>query len=226
MTDTTDKALDALQERLKAHDDHPESASAQADAAIAALRVERDAAIAREKALLASNQEERTALVEAAVSLRRERDALRAQLAKAHSERDAAIAAMSEAARKLGEAEGKLAASEMVGVVEGWRDRALKAEASLATARADALREAHERLWDKLGGQCRLEACDIVEALIYTPFAPSPEAVARAALEWAAGELDGCNLGLDPADMADDMRTAATDPATLAAIIAKAGGGE
>jgi hypothetical protein len=85
MTDTTDEALDALQQRLKAHDSHPESASAQADAAIAALRVERDAAIAREKALLASNQEERTALVEAA-SLRRERDALRSLLAAARAD--------------------------------------------------------------------------------------------------------------------------------------------
>ncbi len=61
--------------------------------------------------------------------------ALRAQLAKAQSERDAAITALFEAARKRGEAEGKLAASEMAGVVDGWRDRALNAEAQLATAR-------------------------------------------------------------------------------------------
>ena len=169
---------------------------------------ERDAAIAREKALLASNQEERTALVEAA-SLRRERDALRAQL---------------------------------------------------ATARADALREAHERLWDKLGGQCRLEACDILEALIYTPTpsAPSPEAVARAALVDMIAQLpDGdvrievelvhggwCgyvlvspdNGPISPASpdriyartraMPTRNEAVAEIPATIAATVAKAGGGE
>lgn len=47
---------------------------------------------------------------------------------QAEAERDAAVLAMENAARARGEAEGKLAASEMAGVVEGWRERALKAE--------------------------------------------------------------------------------------------------
>jgi hypothetical protein len=110
--------------------------------------------------------------------------------------------------------------------------------AQLTKARADALRKAHERLWDKLGGQCRLEACDIVEALIYTPSAPNPEAVARAALEDAAKETDcECEPGecvaretfgmkLCYREGAIDLRARAKDPATIAAIITKAGGGE
>lgn len=50
---------------------------------------------------------------------------------KACAERDAAIAALSEAARRRGEAEGKLAASEMAGVLDGWIARAKAAEAKL-----------------------------------------------------------------------------------------------
>jgi multidrug resistance efflux pump len=51
------------------------------------------------------------------------------------AERDAAIAQLSEANRALGEAEAKLAASEMAGIVEGWKSRAEAAEAKLERAR-------------------------------------------------------------------------------------------
>ena len=61
---------------------------------------------------------------------------------KAEAERDAAIAALGEAARLRGEAEGKLLAAEMPGVLEGWMRRAEKAEAALQRARDDALEEA------------------------------------------------------------------------------------
>lgn len=44
------------------------------------------------------------------------------------------FAQLSEANRALGEAEGRLAASEMAGVVEGWKARAEAAEAKLETA--------------------------------------------------------------------------------------------
>jgi hypothetical protein len=61
-----------------------------------------------------------------------------------------------------------------------------------------------------------------------TPSAPSPEAVARAALEWAADEAKGIAdqyvgymSGVERA-----LRALASDPATIAAIITKAGGGE
>jgi hypothetical protein len=113
--------------------------------------------------------------------------------------------------------------------------------AQLAKARADALREAHERLWDKLGGQCRLEACDIVEALINTPTpstptpsAPSPEAAARAALVDAVAEalhaLSWAKANL--ADYSFQIGEGRKDFPVLdralarAAIVAKAGDGE
>jgi uncharacterized small protein (DUF1192 family) len=197
-----------------------------------------------------------------------ERDALRAQLAKAHSERDAAIAAMSEAARKRGEAEGKLAASEMAGVVEGWRDRALKAEAALATARPDALREAAgcaENIRDcggldqdgvpYLDEDTHLHGAGIADSISQdilalidtpTPSAPSPEAVARAALdgfpsdddrEWIDARADELfrsserqRGGIRPATITPrDFRDFFVVNATaerIAAIIAKAGDGE
>jgi hypothetical protein len=198
--DLTPEALDALQERLR--------------------RIEWGVT---GEPCAAGNVDE-TAALEADTAI----TALRAQLAEVEAERDAAIAAMSEAARKRGEAEGKLAASEMAGVVEGWRDRALKAEARLATARADAVRvkplvwKTGQALtstgnyivvqedWDqepfwfvlrngkpagKLGEHSTEEAAKaaaqadyearILAALEPTPSAPSPEAVARAALEWA-----------------------------------------
>ena len=54
---------------------------------------------------------------------------LRTRAEKAEDARDKAIHQLSEISRKLGEAEGKLAASEMAGIVEGWKTRAEKAEA-------------------------------------------------------------------------------------------------
>ena len=44
-------------------------------------------------------------------------------------------ARLSEAHRQIGLAEGKLEASEMAGVVDGWRERAEKAEAELKRLR-------------------------------------------------------------------------------------------
>jgi hypothetical protein len=46
----------------------------------------------------------------------------------------------------------------------------------------------------------------------------------RAGLLAAAVELDGCNLALDPADMADEIRAIAADPAQVAAIAASVKG--
>lgn len=72
--------------------------------------------------------------------LHREIDRLRAALADATRE----IAAY---ARRAGEAEGRLRASEWPGVVDGWRERAEKAERERDEARADhvlVLVDAHE----------------------------------------------------------------------------------
>lgn len=65
-------------------------------------------------------------------------------LEKAEDERDAAIKALCEAAKAKGQAEGKLAASEMAGVVEGWKTRAEKAEAERDQALARAAAAAME----------------------------------------------------------------------------------
>jgi len=56
-----------------------------------------------------------------------ERDALKQSLEKA-------VLACGEQARARGEAEGKLAASEMAGVVDGWKARAEAAEAAIRAA--------------------------------------------------------------------------------------------
>lgn len=48
------------------------------------------------------------------------------------AERDAAWRECSDWARKAGEAQGRLEASELAGVVDGWRERAEKAERELA----------------------------------------------------------------------------------------------
>ena len=54
---------------------------------------------------------------------------------KAERERDEAIKALSDEARNRGEAEGRLEASEMAGVVDGWKARAEAAEAKVALAK-------------------------------------------------------------------------------------------
>ena len=68
-------------------------------------------------------------------------DALRAKLEAAEAERDAAINALSEAAAARGRAEGRLAASEMAGVLDGWKQRAEAAEAALTAALDDVRRQ-------------------------------------------------------------------------------------
>ena len=65
-------------------------------------------------------------------ALSAERDALSSALEKA-------VLACGEQARARGEAEGKLAASEMAGVVDGWKARAEAAEAERDALRAEAL---------------------------------------------------------------------------------------
>ena len=92
---------------------------------------------------------------------------LDARAKNAEAERDAAIRALSEASRKQGEAEGKLLASEMAGIVEGWKARVetLKAENERMTAavapkpdpakaaaswRHTVEREKTMQLWDRM----------------------------------------------------------------------------
>lgn len=69
-----------------------------------------------------------------------------AEIARLTAERDQAITALSKSAEARGRAEGKLAASEMAGVVEGWKTRAEKAEAE-----NEGLRDALNRIKDGYG---------------------------------------------------------------------------
>jgi uncharacterized coiled-coil protein SlyX len=165
MTDTTYKALDALQERLKEHDSHPESASAQADATIAALRAERDrwaVMVGRIVACLPlENINPETAtmgeLIDEIKDGLAERDALRAQLATAQKEIDRCHARLQIAYEWRSDETGKLVKAPVADplkhpdavhcrnvTIELMQDQIDILERRLATARADALREAAE----------------------------------------------------------------------------------
>lgn len=56
-------------------------------------------------------------------------DAARAEIERLNNAMMKAVNQISDLAARLGQAEGRLAASELVGVVEGWKARAEKAEA-------------------------------------------------------------------------------------------------
>lgn len=63
-------------------------------------------------------------------------EAARAVIARLADERDQAINALSKAAEARGRAEGKLEASELPGIVDGWKARAERVEAERDTALA------------------------------------------------------------------------------------------
>jgi hypothetical protein len=66
-------------------------------------------------------------------------DCLRDRLAAAERGQKEAIAQMCKTARELGEAQGKLAASELPGIIDGWRERVLDAEREKDEARRNHL---------------------------------------------------------------------------------------
>jgi hypothetical protein len=84
---------------------------------------------------------------------------------------------------------------------------------------------------DKAAGEGEIlakAAAQLIRQLLSTP---SPEAVARAALERAEGlceplSYDGAGDRMCKASIQHRIRALASDPATIAAIITKAGGGE
>lgn len=94
-------------------------------------------------------------IVAAIQSLAKERDELQAALEKS-------VAQISDLAAKLGRAEGKLEASELPGIIDGWKARAEKAEAEV------------ERLREALGKAAR--------ALEYTHYLGDAK-TARAAMQ-------------------------------------------
>ena len=62
------------------------------------------------------------------------------RIARAIARAETAEQRLSETSRALGEAEGKLAASEIAGIVEGWKARAERAEAEAEKLRAEVQR--------------------------------------------------------------------------------------
>lgn len=165
-----------------------------------------------------------------------DRDAILARAEQAERERDALKLALDIVVNEPNKAKVKRLISE--------RDTAR------AEGRADALREAAMRIVRHERGtpmhsppQLLTEAHDAILALIDTPSqsTAAPDALVRAALEWAAtlcdAERDRRNRqrrdwtgsgtqgqrwiagAMQAAYLADEIRTAASDPATIAAII-------
>ncbi|WP_147018423.1 hypothetical protein [Methylorubrum extorquens] len=100
---------------------------------VAAVEAERDAA----RADLA------TATAEAA-RLRGEVEAKDMRIEKLEADVRATVLEIGEQARARGEAEGALRVSEMAGIVDGWRERALAAEAREHDTRTALARAATE----------------------------------------------------------------------------------
>jgi len=196
MSDTTDKTLDALQERLKAHDSHPESASAQADAVIAALRAQlADAQAALDAAEIehgiTSNGNLWRFWSKKASDLAKGNTTLRAQLATARA--DAVRVKPLVWELHINDKFHVELAFTILGRYKVQRttglDYAILCDPSGKISRHKNIEAA------KAAAQADYEA-RIVAALEPTPSAPSPEAVVRAALEWAANCIEcGCRGG-------------------------------
>ena len=130
MADPTDAELDRLVERLNETDwvknvadtltrwDH---ARRDAAAAITALR-----------ARIAEDQAQIAALTTYRENLRDEVIELRARIAELEAFQQQAIEQVCELAREAGEAKGKLEASEMPGIVDGWREKCERLERRVA----------------------------------------------------------------------------------------------
>ena len=97
-------------------------------------------------------------------------------------------------------------------------------QAQLAKAREDALREAAGAMNPMLRSMIsRGEAERTILALIDTSTpAPSPDALVKAALGWAAEQINR-SYGQPMHHLHKTVCTAATDPATVAEIVGRAG---
>jgi hypothetical protein len=84
---------------------------------------------------------------------------------KLQAERDEALTQMTAYAREAGFAKGALDASEMAGVVEGWKARAEAAEAENARLR-EAVALARTCLWNAGESRAVLHALDTINAAL------------------------------------------------------------
>ena len=126
MADLTDAELDRLVATLRqAGNWHCDKAAAT----ITALR-----------ARIAEDQAQIAALTTYRENLRDEVIELRARIAELEAFQQQAIKQVCELAREAGEAKGKLEASELPGIVDGWREKCERLErriAELEAARAE-----------------------------------------------------------------------------------------
>lgn len=109
----------------------------------------------------------------------------------AEKERDVKEA-MREAAKwatEAGEAKGRLEVSELASVVEGWRDRALAAEAALAAGRAETVKRIAE-VAAAVGWQANAGASETA-GLIVSVLAANPEHTERFMAEGSELFIDG-----------------------------------
>ena len=120
------------------------------------------------ESICGASEMERAAAANAIRTLAAERDKLSKALA-------GALANLADASRARGEAEGKLAASEMAGVVQGWQERAERAEAE-----AERLREALSKLVREVSHDASLA---IAQGPAHKPRLAAAYDAARAALE-------------------------------------------
>ena len=123
MADLTDAELDRLVATLRqAGNWHCDKAAAT----ITALR-----------ARIAEDQAQIAALTTYRENLRDEVIELRARIAELEAFQQQAIKQVCELAREAGEAKGKLEASELPGIVDGWREKCERLERRIAELEAD-----------------------------------------------------------------------------------------
>ena len=132
MVEVTDAELDRLVEWLNAyaHSEFEHSMFGlmfgEAAAAITALR-----------ARIEEDQAQIAALTTYRENLRDEVIELRARIAELEAFQQQAIKQVCELAREAGEAKGKLEASELPGIVDGWREKCERLERRVAELEAD-----------------------------------------------------------------------------------------
>lgn len=97
------------------------------------------------RARIAEDQAQIAALTTYRENLRDEVIELRARIAELEAFQQQAIKQVCELAREAGEAKGKLEASEMPGIVDGWREKCERLERRVAELEADRAEWVGER---------------------------------------------------------------------------------
>lgn len=131
----TDDELDALVATLMESDWGPNAADTMTRWDHA--RREAAAAITALRARIAEDQAQIAALTTYRENLRDEVIELRARIAELEAFQQQAIKHVCELAREAGEAKGKLEASELPGIVDGWREKCERLDRRVAALEKD-----------------------------------------------------------------------------------------